>query len=508
PGLHRRDPFGTELTQRLEWFALGKRQAPNGAAVTAGSELGRVPAGERDGDEVSVPLAGVGGITILGPRSREAARALVLTFLAEHGQDDARAIVVGELFPSTSTFPGLGRARELSSVWSGLQAEAARRRSLFATAGVSDIAAYRASRPDEPLPLVVVAACDLVPADAGRLAELIESGPELGLHAILADTPVDGLATVRLQGDGHVASTSPDGRMADLVGARIFGVERDPAGELLEVLASARVDPDNDAATQPADEPFRAVPAESALITVHLLGSYKIEADGREVRAGLRAKARELLAFYLLHPEGATLEEATEALWPEADPRRGSEWFWTALGNLRSRLRAATENSELKVIEREGDRYRTEPLFDVDLWRFEAALAAASTQSGDPGLSESLEAAADLYSGELLAGTDWPWAEVPREDLRGRAVDVLVSLGATRMVGGDLTTALSALERAVEIDPLAEQLYRRIMRLHAKLSRPDQADATYRALQARLGEHDLEPSAESAKLHQELLSTS
>ena len=99
---------------------------------------------------------------------------------------------------------------------------------------------------------------------------------------------------------------------------------------------------------------------------------------------------------------------------------------------------------------------------------------------------------------------NWPWVEVPREDLRGRAVDVLVSLAATRLVNGDVRSALDALERAVEVDPLAEQLYRRIMRLHAKLGRPDQADASFRALVARLAEIDLQPSAETAKLHAEL----
>ncbi len=118
-----------------------------------------------------------------------------------------------------------------------------------------------------------------------------------------------------------------------------------------------------------------------------------------------------------------------------------------------------------------------------------------------------LQRAAELYGGELLAGQEWPWAEVPREDLRGRAVDVLVSLAATRLVGGNVAGALQALERAVEVDPLAEQLYRRIMRLHAKLSRPDQADATFRALQARLGEIALEPTLESEKLHGELCGT-
>ena len=63
--------------------------------------------------------------------------------------------------------------------------------------------------------------------------------------------------------------------------------------------------------------------AESPSVNVQLLGTYRIDVNGTEIRAGLRAKARELLAFYLLHPAGTTLDAAVEALWPEADPGRG-----------------------------------------------------------------------------------------------------------------------------------------------------------------------------------------
>ncbi|MEW6154959.1 MAG: bacterial transcriptional activator domain-containing protein [Actinomycetota bacterium] len=237
-----------------------------------------------------------------------------------------------------------------------------------------------------------------------------------------------------------------------------------------------------------------------------MLGAYRIEARGKEVRAGLRGKAKELLAFYLLHPEGTTLEQATETLWPEVDGRRGSEWFWTALGNLRSRLRTVTGDPDLKVIEREGDQYKVEPVFEVDLWEFEGALAraeaAASSENHD--WPDQLQDTADLYTGDLLATAGWPWVRACREDLRGRAVDVLVSLAGARGRAGEVKAALAALERAIEVDPLAEQLYRRVMRLHAKLSQPDQADAAFKSLVGRLGEFDLRPSPESEKLHTEL----
>ena len=244
--------------------------------------------------------------------------------------------------------------------------------------------------------------------------------------------------------------------------------------------------------------------ADTAPIKVRVLGPYRIDVDGNEIRSGLRAKARELLAFYMLNPEGTTLDVATEALWPEADPGRGSEWFWTALGNLRSLLRNVTGTKALKIIERDGDRYRIEPVFDVDLWRFQAALPAPGAHTGDPEWAASLEAAADLYSGELLSGVDWACADVPREDLRRRAVDVLVSLAATRLVAGDARGALDALSHAVEVDPVAEQLYRRMMRLHAKQFHPDEVEATFRRMQVRLGEVGLRPTAETEQLARQL----
>src|SRR6266704_923932 len=47
--------------------------------------------------------------------------------------------------------------------------------------------------------------------------------------------------------------------------------------------------------------------------------------DGGIVRTGLRSKARELLAFLLLHPAGVGREVAIEALWPEMHPARSAE---------------------------------------------------------------------------------------------------------------------------------------------------------------------------------------
>ena len=75
-------------------------------------------------------------------------------------------------------------------------------------------------------------------------------------------------------------------------------------------------------------------------IRVQLLGNgpMRIWVHDVEITTGLRDSARQLLAWFLLHPEGRTIDTAVTALWPDTPPERVSQRFWTALGSLRSRL--------------------------------------------------------------------------------------------------------------------------------------------------------------------------
>ena len=516
PGRFLHDPFAGEVSQALERFAVSRRGLAFGADGAEPPGNGVVVVGERDGQEVAVDLASA-ALALVGPGAADAARALVATFLACTEPAAGEAVVVGDLFPPGRGFPGLRRLGDRAAAADELEAELTRRE------------AYRTEEGAPPLPALLVVTVVAAgsernerpawperneqpagPERNGRLAGLLERGRALRVGAVVVGSEAVGATAVTVSSRGTVRSVvAPEGAPA-LGGARLFVLDEAAAGELLGVLAAARTDEERVPAVPVEDEPFVVLaPSEEAPISVRVLGEYRIEAGGREIRSGLRAKARELLAFYLLHPEGTTLDVATEALWPEADPGRGSEWFWTALGNLRSLLRSATGTKGLKVIERDGDRYRIEPvLFEVDLWRFQEALPPAGASTGDAEWAAGLQAAADLYGGELLAGADWAWAEVPREDLRRRAVDVLVALAAPRLVAGDARAALDALSRAVEIDPVAEQLYRRIMRLHARQARVDEVEATYLRLKARLAELDLEPTAESHQLLAELSRTS
>jgi DNA-binding SARP family transcriptional activator len=262
-------------------------------------------------------------------------------------------------------------------------------------------------------------------------------------------------------------------------------------------------------AAEPADDPA-GLSAEhgktQALVTVRLLGALQITTNAGELRSGLRASARELLAYYLVHPDGASLEQAVDAMWPDTQPGRERERFWTALGNLRSVLRKATGTAELKAIHRDGLRYCVDrELFAVDLWQFHSALAAARRADLDPAVAEALARAGDAYGGALLDATPYAWVEGPREDHRRRAVDALAHLAELRQAADDLQGALAALEQAIVADPVAEELYRRMMRLQAELGRPDAVRRTYRLLARQLAELDVDPDPATEQLVADLL---
>jgi DNA-binding SARP family transcriptional activator len=548
---------GMGETARLLAFAAARATHP--AAEATGQQPGepppgpRVPGPPRDprdptparvtiadqhGGEVAVDLAGFAAIAISGPGADGLARACLVGLLAAGDPAAVEVLLVGErLIPDAGGFPGLRRAAGLPGALHVLEAELVHRARLLEANDTPDFATHRRQHPDDPLPALVLVADGVSLEQAGRLAAILAQGPRLGVGALLPGSAVDGGAQLVLDETGRVQTATP-WELGDqqLIGARACALTQAEAAELLGVLARSRTDDDDNAVLEPghpdspaaAEEPALAasaaepvgvadpaddpagLPAEygkaQALVTVRLLGAMQITTNAGELRSGLRASARELLAYYLIHPDGASLEQAVDAMWPDTQLGRERERFWTALGNLRSMLRKATGASELKAIERDGDRYRVDPaVFAVDLWRFQTALAAARHAQLDPAVAAALAQAGDVYGGVLLDGAPYAWVEVPREEVRRRAVDALARLAELRQGAGDQEGALSALEQAVAADPVAEELYRRVMRLEAELGRPDAVRRTYRLLARRLADLDVDPDSETEQLVAELL---
>jgi DNA-binding SARP family transcriptional activator len=235
-----------------------------------------------------------------------------------------------------------------------------------------------------------------------------------------------------------------------------------------------------------------------------VLGPPQVDAWGQTIKSGLRSSAYELLSWYLLRPDGATAEAAMDSIWPNETTDKGRDRFWTALGNLRSRLRGP-EGEAVTVLTKNGGHYRPDPdTLDADLWRFQAALARAANAHDPAARIQALTDATVAYQGDLCPGADYLWIEPVREDLHRRAIDAHLRLAELRAANGDHDAAVAVLERAVELDPMCEEAYRRLIDLQAALDRRDAVERTWTLLRGRLAELDLVPEPETVALYQNL----
>jgi DNA-binding SARP family transcriptional activator len=468
---------------------------------------GLVAVGTRGTEAVELDICVLGGLAVAGRGAPDVVRALIAALLAKGGPYVTELVITraaaDELLPSLGTVAGVRVTTDLDSALTEVEVELVRRTRLLEADDVRDFAAYRQG-PGDLLPAVVLVAGE--PGRHGaRLKAVCELGRGLGVGAIGCGSGEGFVAQVHVDETGTATEVAPQTLAAELEGACLYRMAEHEVADVLGVVAAAREEAPEPMETAPVDHAEAEtscdvgddgavrVPAAGAQVQVRLLGPYRISVEGDEIRKGLRSSARELLAYFLLRPQGATLEAAVDALWPDADQQTGSDRFWTALGNLRSRIRGAT-GAEHPLIERDGEVYRVEDgVFDVDVWRCQAALADARRSSDDGALVEALERAAASYGGEPLEGCYYQWAEPAREELRRRALDALVRLAELRAGRGDREGALAAIEQAIGVDPYAEGLYRRAITLLGQLDRGDVARQLFRQLAARLQDLDVDP---------------
>lgn len=493
--------------------------------------LSEVEIGRRDGGPVTLELLDQPGLAVTGPGADSVLRSLLADLLAHTRRYELRVLfdppAAKRILPDTlSAGDMLQRAHSTAAALMEAEIACVARSRRFTETGVADYADYRTTCPHEPLPLLVLILV-APPADAAnQLTALLTVGRRLGITALVLGPPPVGMTAVTVSADGQLLAAEPATLRSRLEGAQLAGLSTEDADAALSALAlavpgdlppltgrapSAGAPPahasvDRVAATEEQRKADRPVTEDDVGTTrqpplrVQLLGPTRITAWGEEITTGLRGTARELLAYYLLQPDGATADAAIDALWPDTDTERGRQRFWTALGNLRSRLRGPTGSPEIQIVAKHGEHYRADPdLLDVDLWQFQAALADAQRAGGDPEVeAAALQRAVDAYRGDLADGADYQWAEAAREDLHRRALDALVRLADLHHDRPQ--QAIADLDRAIALDPYAEEIYRRLIRLHAATGRPDAGRRAYQQLRDRLADLDVEPDAETQEL--------
>jgi DNA-binding SARP family transcriptional activator len=222
-------------------------------------------------------------------------------------------------------------------------------------------------------------------------------------------------------------------------------------------------------------------------LTLELLGGFDVRAADGAVVGIPTQKYRALLAFLAMPPgRFHSRDTLTALLWDELPHEQARSALRQALWALRRTLKTHTGD----VLVQDGDAIAIDAhsvRSDVD-----AFVAAAAH-----GERASLELAASLYRGVLLAGfparespfEDWLTGE--RERLGQLALASLSRLLALQRADGSLDHAVQTALRLLALDPLQEDVHRTLMAIYLELGRRGAALRQYQnclsILQRELG---------------------
>ncbi|ULA63280.1 MAG: Transcriptional activator of maltose regulon, MalT [Nitrospira sp.] len=180
-------------------------------------------------------------------------------------------------------------------------------------------------------------------------------------------------------------------------------------------------------------------------------------------------------------PHGANQELIEEALWPDADGEAANQAFRTTLHRLRKLLR---HEDAVQLTDRHAS-------IDLSLVSLDHIGFERTAQSVDRTDTLALEQTLALYRGHFLQGEMAAWALPVRERLRARFLNLTEQLGALLEERDDMSNAALKYLHALEVEPVAEVMCRRVMMTYVRLGRRSEAISVYQrfsqALRTKLG---------------------
>ena len=233
-------------------------------------------------------------------------------------------------------------------------------------------------------------------------------------------------------------------------------------------------------------------------LSMSILGPLVIESG--DCRLGkVPKKARALLAFLAAQAgQPVTRERLADLLWPY----QGSEQARHSLRNCLLELRKALGRGTDAYLAADFANCRIQDAI-VDLVQFERL--SRSQHRCD------LQAAADLYRGELLADFDinsepfQEWLAAERDRTLAMVCDILHRLSAKQDAAGEHDAAIQSGRRLVFLDPLSEFGQRALIRAYAHAGRRGEALRQYRSCAETLKrELGVAPDVETQSLANEI----
>src|SRR5690606_28081666 len=252
----------------------------------------------------------------------------------------------------------------------------------------------------------------------------------------------------------------------------------------------------------------RATNKMTQALTVHTLGGMTIRRDNTPVTGFISRKVEALFVYLLCEPREHPREVLAEFFWDDLPQARSLANLRMALSSLQQQL------APYVVATRQTLSINHEQPIWLDIAELSAALDHAEevwTRNGRLPRSSvtKLEEALKLYRGDFLAGFHLrdsggfeEWKLMQQEHLRGRVITALDRVVQYHLDSGEYSEGIEHGNRLLQLDPLREEAYRQLMRLHVGSGHRSAAVAQYEACRRLLRQElDVEPDAETAALY-------
>ena len=244
-------------------------------------------------------------------------------------------------------------------------------------------------------------------------------------------------------------------------------------------------------------------------LKLHTLGRFELQMDEKPVDFSGKRKLLEMLkALVALGGTAIRQAQLTSLLWPDADGDDAHNSFKMTL----SRLRKLLPDEAIQF--QDGALTLNRSMLWTDVWAFEPLCNEASAQwlkSSEAGNSakESRQAieltrkALSLYAGPFLPGDlDQPWTVSLRERLRTKFLRLTVIAGKYHEEKGKWNSAVNLYRQGLDVDPLQEEFYQRLMICHHQLGQRTEALAVYERCRAELSfQLKIQPSPRTEELY-------
>jgi DNA-binding SARP family transcriptional activator/predicted ATPase len=244
-----------------------------------------------------------------------------------------------------------------------------------------------------------------------------------------------------------------------------------------------------------------------ASLTVRLLGGFQLDYDGNVITAISQARQQSLLAYLLLRRHRPLARQHLAFLfWPDSTESQAQTNLRKLLHHFRRVLPSADRflHSDAKTVQ-----WAVDAPLRLDVAEFEDHITQAhkAEKRGDTaeGIAR-LTAAVAYYQGPFLPHCYDDWVLSERERLHQQCTEALIRLMAQLESQLDYAAAIRHGQQLLQLDPLHEETYRRLMRLHALQGDRAGALRVYHTcatvLERELG---VEPNADTKEAHAQLL---